>query len=268
MRSILHHTYGSGRYRLLLLFFFVIHAGTLRAQDSPQALFDRANDRLQSGEYRQALSIYHTLEASDRISGSLYLNMAISYVQLDSLGKAKYYFLKSGKFDEVEEKADEGLEYVESRFSRQSAVLPKLPWERFFDWLGESLGATALLGIGILLLNLGVFAFVSGWFVGPGDRSRYLQTGGLAAGIAGLAIIGCSFYVQYLENRYSQAVMVHRQANVLEQPADSATVVSQAFEGYSFTVDHFRSREQDGWLYVRMSNGLYGWISENEIMVL
>lgn len=264
MRETAYGKYGA--LGLILLFVTSLPAGIARAQNSPQALFDRANSHLQSGEYRQALEIYRSLENSERISGSLYLNMAISYVQLDSLGRAKYYFLKSRKFDEVRDKAEEGLEYVESKFSRQSAILPKLPWERFFDWLGDAVGPTLLLGIGIILLNLGIFTFVAGWFIE--SDNRYYRFGGLGAVVTGLLIIGSSFYVQYLLNRYSQAVMVHQQANVLEQPSDSAAVVSQAFEGYTFTIDRIRSRDQNGWSYVRMSNGLYGWIPDSEIMVL
>lgn len=256
-----------GKYGFIWLFLlFTVNAFSIRAQSNPQPQFDKANDRLQSGNYREALSIYKSLENQNSISGSLYLNMAISYVRLDSLGKAKYYFLKAGEFEETSDRAETGLQYVEERFSRQSAVLPKLPWERFFDWLGNKVGPTTLLGVGIILLNIGVFGFVSVWFfVWMG---KYVRIGGLGLGGVGLLIILCSFYVQHLQNRYSTAVMVHQQANVLERPKTDAAIVSQAYEGYTFTVDHSQSSDQPGWSYVRMSNGLFGWISNNEIMIL
>lgn len=241
-------------------------SGVVSAQTNPQLQFDRANSQLQAGQFREALSIYQSLEKQGHISGSLFLNMAIGYVQLDSLGKAKYYFMKAEEFEETRNRAGEGLEFVESRFSHQSAVLPKLPWELFFDWLGNTMGATPLLAIGIILVNVGITAFVAGWFFTTIAKS--LRIGGMGAGAAGLIIVFSSFYIQYLQNRYSQAVMIHQQANVVEQPGSDGAIVSQAYEGYTFTVDHSKSGEYSGWSYVRLSNGLYGWIPNTEIMIL
>lgn len=235
-------------------------------QSNAQLRFDRANDALQNGSYQQALDIYRTLEHDSTVSGAMFLNMGISYVQLDSLGKAKYYFLKASRFDETEEKANQGLEYVEQRFSRQSAVLPKLPWDKAVDWLKINVGSVTLLGLAILIINMGVVVFVTTWFWAPFERP--MQRAGISSVSAGIILLFLSFYVQYVDNRYSEAVMVHNQTNVVEKPSDEATIVSQAYEGYSFTVDEFQSRDHPGWSYVRMSNGLYGWIPDNQIMIL
>lgn len=236
-------------------------------QENAQLLFDRANDALQAGNIEQALSTYNQLEQQELISGPLFLNMGISYIEIDSLGKAKYYLLKASRLEETEEEAQKGLEYVESQFSRQSAALPKLPWEKAVDWLRISMGASTLLGIAIILLNLGVFLFVANWFF-EFPFASWIKKSGIGIAGLGITIILVSFYVDYVENRYSDAVMISMQTNVLEKPVSDASVISQAYEGYSFTVDHHKSQEQQGWNYVRMSNGLYGWIPSSEIMIL
>jgi hypothetical protein len=236
-------------------------------QSQAQLIFDRANDKLENGNYREALSIYRTLEGQSRVSGALFLNMGISYVHIDSLGKAKYYFMKASRFDQTAKEAVRGLEYVESRFSRQSVVLPQLPWDRVVDWLRINLGASALLGIGLLLLNLGVAAFVLTWFYSPKFKS-IIQKSSLILASVGTLFLLVSFYVQYVDQRYSEAVMIHSQGNVLEQPSPDAAIVNQAYEGYTFTVDHRRSEEHPGWSYIRMSNGLYGWIDTDDILIL
>ncbi|MDZ7694863.1 MAG: hypothetical protein U5K69_27720 [Balneolaceae bacterium] len=248
---------------LILVFGFSVETSV--AQNSSLAKFDEANNLLETDDYRQALAAYKSI-SHQNISGGLFLNMAISYVQLDSLGKAKYYFLKARQFDETRERAEDGLQFVESRFSRQSAVLPKLPWERFFDWLGTQISVTNLLGLGLLLLNLGVCAYVGTWFFAYFRKP--MRYGGIGIAAISLLIILSSFYLKHLQNRYSSAVMIHQQASVLEQPENEATMVSQAYEGYTFTVDHARSRNEQGWSYVRMSNGLYGWVPTDNIMVL
>ncbi len=251
----------------LLTAVLLLTAGPiLRAQPSPQAIFDQGNVHLQEGEIRQAIENYRKLIDNQTVSGALYLNLGISYIEMDSLGMAKYYFLKASRFDETEEAAQKALQYVDERFSRQSAILPKLPWDKAVDWLKLNIGAGVLLGIGVILLNGGVIAYVIPWFIDW--QQKVLRIGGLSTSILGALIILGSFYVRYVENRYDMAVMVHEQANVLEKPEQNAPIISKAYEGYTFTVDAVRSREKPGWNYVRMSNGLFGWIPDNEIRIL
>lgn len=233
---------------------------------SPQATFDQANDKLQAGEYRQAISLYKNLETQNTVSGALFLNLGISYQRLDSLGKAKYYFMKASEYAETRDKAHQALDFVESQFSRQSTVLPKLPWDIATDWLREHIGAENLLLAGILLINLGVLMFVGHWFLSW--YPRYLRLSGLIVIGLSAVIILTSFYTHYVGQRYSTAVMVTDKVKVLEKPLPQASLVSQAYEGYTFTVDHYRSKTKSGWSYVRMSNGLYGWIPNSEILIL
>jgi len=236
------------------------------AQESPQALFDQANEQLENGSYRQALSIYHRLEAQNTVSGALFLNMGVSYQRLDSLGKAKYYFMKASRFEETASDANQALESVNQQFSRQSAVLPKLPWDIATEWMQQHVGAKNLLLVAIILLNLGVLIFVAHWFFD--FYPQYLRIGGMALCGVALLIMAAGFYTRYVSNRYHTAVMVTDKASVLEHPRQDASLVSQAFEGYTFTVDSHESDSKQGWSYVRMSNGLYGWIPSSDILIL
>jgi hypothetical protein len=240
--------------------------GSGYSQQSPQAIFDNANDKLEAGNYQEAISLYRKLETHKTISGALFLNLGICYQRVDSLGKAKYYFLKASHFEETEKQAVQALDFIETQFSRQSAILPKLPWDVATDWLRYNIGAATLLLIGIIILNLGVVFFASQWFITW--YRRYIKLVGLT--LIGLAILTIStgFYTKYVTNRYSTAVMVTDKMPVLEKPQKDSSLVSQAFEGYTFTVDNYKSKKHPGWAYVRMSNGLYGWIPNNQIMVL
>lgn len=257
--------------RLLALGLFClaagIQAGIAQESTSTQFAFDRANDQLQEGNYYEALSTYRLLEDQGQVSGALFLNMGISYVQIDSLGQAKYYFMKARQFEETGDRAAEALEFVESQFSRQSAVLPQLPWDRAVDWLRVNLGVSTLLGISLLLLNLGVVGVVITWFY-VHTYNNILRKTGLVLAALGLILVFLSFYVQYVELRYSEAVMVQERSNVLERPTADSPIVNQAYEGYEFTVDHTQSESHPGWNYVRMSNGLYGWISSDDIRII
>lgn len=251
---------------VLPVLFLLLGPLTSYSQESPQAAFDRANEQLQKGQFQKALSLYQSLEDQNKVSGALFLNMGLAYQLLDSLGKAKFYFLKASRFEETRERGSRALKAVETQFSRQSSILPQLPWDRATKWLQHHVGVGLLLAFGIILFNIGIIFYVVGWFVNR--FSNYLQKGGVAVIILSVLTISASLYTRYVADRYSTGVMVTEKVAVRDHPEAEASLISQAYEGYAFTVDHYRSESQADWYYVRMSNGLYGWIPSRDLMVL
>lgn len=244
---------------LLVISFFL----TSELTNAQQALFDNANELMQDQRIEEALEVYKTIENNGYYSGTLYYNMAVAAIYQDSLGLAKYYLLQSVKYPDVRADARQTLQFVDEQFNRRSAVLPKLPWERFFEWLKEQIGAATLLFFGIFLLNLGVGGIIGSWFTDKG--SIWLRRAGYAVGILSILLVSFSFYLQYLDDRFGTAVMTDRQAVVYERPESSSASISSAYEGYTMRVDHKRSDENENWYYVRLQNGMYGWIERDKV---
>ena len=238
----------------------------IQAQENAQLVFDQANSLLDENDYPQAMSKYRSIEQTGVISGALYLNMGIAATQLDSMGLAKYYFMKSLGFPTTSASASEALEYVESQFSRQSAQLPKLPWDRAVDWLKDGPGATTVFLIGFIFIIIAVSLVLFKW-------ANFFFFNRLPALVAsftfiGLAIILLSFYVDYIDQRYSEAVIITSEIQVKQASSESADLVSLGYEGYAITVDHNTSETANGWLYIRLGNGQFGWIKHQGVKIL
>ncbi|WP_421773013.1 hypothetical protein [Gracilimonas sp.] len=236
------------------------------AQQSPQAIFDEANTLFENGDHTEALSLYRSIEKSGNVSGALYLNMGIAAVQLDSLGLAKFYFLKAKAFNTTASQGETALDYVNSQFSRQSAVLPKLPWDRAVKWINEVPTASGLFLIGFIITIAGLILLYLSWFnrLSFQNISSYV----IALVIAGSGLAGLAFYADYVNQRYNAAVLITNSQRVLQAPNADATLESIAYEGYDLTVDHWKSEEQPDWLYVRLGNGQYGWIQDSGVKIL
>lgn len=230
-----------------------------------QIQFDEAGNLLTEGKLEEAVTIYRQMEANNFASGPLFLNMGIIAVQQDSLGLAKYYFLKASKYDATAKDALEGIDYAESRFSRQSAILPKLPWERAFEWMNKNIGVSVFFIVGSLILNTAVVFIIIFWLQA---EKRVLLKSSFYMIPLGVTMIILAFYLDYQDSRYAEAIMIDEQTNVVASPDNTGDLISLAYEGYSFTVDQTRSNEIEGWSYVRMSNGLYGWIESHNIKII
>ncbi|MEX2477651.1 MAG: hypothetical protein WD357_04385 [Gracilimonas sp.] len=250
-----------GKLILLSIILFLTHS--LYAQ---QGTFDEANTLLEAGELSEAMAMYRSIEAGDQVSGALFLNMGITAMQLDSLGMAKYYFLKSREFDSTNEQASTALKYVNTQFSRQSATLPKLPWDRAVEWINNELTAFGLFFIGFMITLSGLILLYLGWLDKIPLEKVYPYLLGLI--ITGTAIAGLSFYADYVNQRYDEAVLISISQRVLEQPNPESALVSIAYEGYDITVDHWKSEEQENWLYIRLGNGQFGWVQNEGIEIL
>ena len=124
---------------------------SLFAQNSAQATFDEANTLFEEGDFYKALNSYRQIESSGQVSGALFLNMGIVSVEIDSMGLAKYYFLKAANYETTVAEANKALQYVENQFSRQSAILPKLPWDRAVHWMNNVPGASLIFILGFLV---------------------------------------------------------------------------------------------------------------------
>ncbi len=249
---------------ILLLGLFLFSG--IHAQENAQLLFDQANTLLEESDYIEAISMYRSIEQSGTISGALYLNMGIAATQLDSMGLAKYYFLKSSEFTTTADLANEALEYVESQFSRQSARLPKLPWDRAVDWLKDGPGAVSVFIIGFAFIIFAVLLVLLKWMniVAISKFSAVLSS----FSITGILIILLSFYVDYIEQRYSEAVIITSEIQVKQGASESSDLVSLGYEGYEITVDNRTSNSVDGWIYIRLGNGQFGWIETRGVKIL
>lgn len=231
-----------------------------------QLEFETASTEILNGDYSSAINRLDMIERSGYESGPLYLNLAIGYTALDSLGMAKAFFKKAMRFKETRPAAEKGLQFAENRLRYRTATLPELPWRRFFRWLNETAGPVWLLAGSAFLLNLAALILAISWFKG-GWRKMTARLGPVL--LAFSVFSGLSAWKLIADTqRYAEAVQIISETKILEKPEPDAILISNSFEGYEFVVDNAESRAADGWLYVRMSNGLYGWIPAHALKKL
>lgn len=249
------------RVLLASMLCWMVVATSVHSQ-STQARFDNALNLSTSGDNIAAYDSLLAIESDGHRSGKLYYNLGVIATKLDSLSVAKLYFIAASRYSETRPLALEGIQYLDSRFPQRVAELPRLPWEQFFDWLNRTFGISVLYWSVVAIANIGVLLYMLGWYVG---RPRWLRGAYISATLYVVTFLAVTLYIDSREQRFDDAVIIRGQYALKETPDSNAAVVSQAYEGFSFTVDTKRSAEHPGWLYVRMSNGLFGWLPEGSL---
>ena len=231
-----------------------------------QSRFDSANEMLNERLYSDAIVLYKSIADDGYESGALWLNIGIAYSQIDSLGMAKYYLLKAKSHKETAALADDALIYVNERFSRRSAVLPPLPWTRFFNNLSDTFGVTTIAVTAIILFYLAIALLIGSWF--RVDFKKPLRIAFYSFISGALMLFLFSWIIHYQDSRFDRAVMIDRQATVFQHPREDAAVITTAFEGYLLQIDNRQSESETDWHYIRLENGMNGWIRNSGIKVL
>jgi tetratricopeptide (TPR) repeat protein len=251
---------------LCLVLVVFIPLQTLNAQ-AAQAAFDRANEQLLAGNYRKAIRDYDTIISGGYESGALFLNMGLAYTEIDSLGMAKAWFLKAKTFDQTKEEALEALQFIETKFSRRSAVLPELPWESFVKGQLQDYGLKGLIYFLLISFNLLVFSILGYWYV-PKNGKKILKYAVWILAFNTILLGANTLYARHLAVNYADAITIVKEHSVWTSPSlEEATEVSKAYEGYAFRIDNRKSDITNGWLFVRMSNGTEGWVQKNAVKI-
>lgn len=249
----------------LILLLPVLILSVFEDARSQQSAFDRANEKMEEYRISEAVDLYRSIEREGHLSGKLFYNLGIAALYRDSLGLAKYYFMRSAGYPDTRTEADLALNSLESRFDRRSAVLPELPWERLFSRLEDSAGASGMIIFAILFFNLAAALLIGSWFFT--NRAVLFRRFAWLAALSALLSMLASIHLQRSADRYATGVMIESRTPLLDRADRGSTDVSNVFEGYTMRVDLVRSRPDEGWYYVRLENGMYGWIDKEMIRI-
>jgi hypothetical protein len=251
-----------------LLFIFSLMLGCpAKGQISqPQVVFDEAGKAIQENNYPEAKQKLKSLLEANYEHGAVQLNLGYIYAVQDSLGNAIYYFRQAELHPEYQQQAKEGLRYARQRLPNREVVLPKLPWQQAFDWAGRTIGSNGLMTATLLFLYITVFFTLLYWFTQfmHHKGTLYLIYGSLL--ITLLLAIG-SIHIAHLQQKYDIGVLVSSEQPVYSESDRSSSIISSAYEGYSFTIDYSQSKPDENWYYVRLSNGMFGWIEGDGLRI-
>ncbi|MEX0680689.1 MAG: GW dipeptide domain-containing protein [Balneolales bacterium] len=239
----------------------------------PQTLFNRGIYLMEEHNYIDALSNFQSIENQGYISGPLFYNMGLSYTYLDSLGKASFYFQKSTGFRSSRNQAQNGMAFIHEQMRSRGTYIPYLPWYALTDWFIFRINHFSGIVWSLVFLNLGVVVLLAGWLYRP---NRWVAIAGGTTVAAGIFILTLNVGLFLWSQQYEQAVVITRQAPLHNEPVShtSESSVSEintpnlAYEGYTVTLNRSRSKNHSGWVFIRLQNGVTGWIRESSVRIL
>ncbi len=228
-------------------------------QLSPDSLFTLGSQYLQDKDAVGASRILSELDESGFENGPLLINLGIAYTQLDSLGLAKYYFTRAGRYTEVKTQSETGLTFVNQQLQRRASGLPILSLNRIQNRFIASYDAFLAILLPLLLLHAGAGILIWHFYA---SRIWKQHASTVLLSLSLLTFIGYAVAANYI-NRFELAVMIRQEALLREAPAEDSATLIPTFEGYDLRVD--RKRSTDEWVFVVLINGSSGWLPASSV---
>ncbi len=250
---------------LVLLVAALWGAPAAAAAETLQQAYARALQEHYAGKYDKAIESMERILAVPMESADLHYNLGCAYFRLGKLGPAIFHFERSLALDGSGEDARHNL--AASRAVAATRVTDQLKGAARESWwvrAVQTLGARTWTVIFLVLwwLTLGLVLAL-----------RYVAAGPLRAGmVAGTAFLGLVTFTSGLlflgrvhhDRAVVKGIVLPDKLEVREGPSDSAKATFKLHAGFKVRLQ----ARAEGWVRIRLPNGLEGWAQKRDIGVL
>ena len=230
---------------------------------SNAASFFDANHLYTSGQFEQAAAIYEQLIERGIVHEDLYYNLGNSYFRIGRMGLAVYNYERALRLEPTHEDARYNLgvarEVVAKRFANRLAGAERDPmWRRAVTFF--SLATLSLIALGLNVLFFG--ALVALRFLTESFRRTALVVSSAFAGLAlVMAVLLFAGHI-YLVERVDLGIVLPDQVVMREGADERSAERGLLHPGLRVEIV---GRAPRGWLRVRLSNGVDGWVPNTTI---
>lgn len=232
--------------------------------ESPQQVFERAEKLYSEGRFPEAVEQYEALLAQGVEDGAVYYNLGNAYFKSGRLGPAILNYERALREMPGDQATQENLAFANELIVD---VVQRPPMPSYVAWAVDLYHAldpdlcAALLSLSFLLGGMAASILILGFW--PRFRAPAIYTLVAAGAIAVLS--GTVLTAKVLSSGESEeAVALAQTLPVRSGPGETNPQLAEIHEGLKVSVLGGR----EGWLQVRLPNGLTGWVQETDVEVI
>ena len=231
---------------------------------SPQEVFERGEELYREGQYLEAVEQYEALRSQGVVDGALCYNLGNAYFKSGQLGLAILNYERALKQMPGDQDTRANLEFANELIVD---VVQRPPMPSYVAWvvdLYHSLDPSFLAVLLSLSFMVGGAA-VSILLLGAWPQFRTPAIYALAT-VAAVGLLSATVLIAKVQSsgEREEAIVIAQVLDVRSGPGDTNPQLAEIHEGLKLTV----LAEREGWLQVRLPNGLSGWVLEADVEIV
>lgn len=247
--------------RIAQIVFFLI---SFMAFSQNNALFDRATEAYNKGQYQKAVDSYLEIIDNGQHSAELYYNLGNAYYKLNQIAPSIYYYEKALLLNPNDPEIKNNLGYAQNMTLDAIDQMPKTGLSKIYDSLIGFLSFDQWAYSAIVFIILFVLLYIAYHYFRYSSRKRSAFVLSIISFL--LAITSVVFaYLQYNDYKADRpAIIFAEESSVKSEPNKTSQEAFALHEGTKVNV----LDELNDWKKIRIADGATGWIPSEDIRVL
>lgn len=245
---------------VVILFLLVGFIGA--SQNS--ALFNRATDYYNEGDYQKAIDNYQKILDNGEHSAELYFNLGNSYYKLNQPGPSIYYYEKALLLKPNDAEIKNNLAYAQNMTLDAIETMPETGLSKIYNAVLGILSFDQWAYVAIVLMLLFVVLYITFYFLKYATHKRIAFIIGTTSLIASVICVVFAFLKFSDFSADEPAIVFSEEVSVKSEPNQRSQEIFKLHEGSKVNI----LDELDGYNKIRIADGKTGWLLKENIKIL
>jgi len=246
------------------ILFILISFLTLTVSAQNNALFDKATEAYNVGEYQKAVDSYLEIIENGQHSAELYYNLGNAYYKLNEIAPSIYYYEKALLIKPNDKEIKNNLGYAQNMTLDAIDSMPTTGLSKIYNSIIGSLSFDQWAYVSIIFMLLFIFLYIAFYYFDYTSRKRLAFIFSIISLLIMITSVVFAF-LQYNKFKADQpAIVFAKEASVKAEPNKRGLEAFALHEGTKVNV----LEELNDWKKIRISDGTTGWIPSEDIKTL
>ncbi len=248
--------------RCVLAFLMLLFAFSANAQND--ALFSRATEAYNAGDYNKSIAIYLEILENGEHSAELYYNLGNSYYKLNQIAPSIYNYEKALLMKPNDSEIINNLGYAQNMTLDAIETMPETGLSKIYENIIGVLSFNQWGYAAVLFMMLFVVLYIAFYYLKYATQKRIAFISGMLSLL--LAVIATIMaFMSYGDFKIDQPAIVFSDEVIIKsEPNERSEEVFRLHEGTKLDI----LEEFKGWKKVRIADGQIGWIRSESIKLL
>ncbi|MGP1991918.1 tetratricopeptide repeat protein [Zobellia laminariae] len=246
------------------ILFILISFLTFTVTAQNNALFDKATEAYNVGEYQKAVDSYMEILDNGKHSAELYYNLGNAYYKLNEIAPSIYYYEKALLLKPNDSEIKNNLGYAKNMTLDAIDEMPTTGLSKIYDSIIGTLSFDQWAYTSIIFMIIFVLLYIAFYYFRYSSRKRLAFIFSVISLLIMITSVVFAF-LQYNKFKADQpAIVFSKEASVKAEPNKKGLETFALHEGTKVQV----VEELNDWKKIRISDGTTGWIPSEDIKTL